>query len=69
METTVRETIKNTTKNHLKKNNGLVFGQCLTAVGWVGGTVPELTEKDGLNRTFNGRCSKWRNSCWSWFVK
>ena len=25
-----------------------MFGQCLSAVGWVGGTVPELTEKDGL---------------------
>ena len=48
METTVRETIKNTTKKHLKENNGLIFGQCLSAVGWVGGTVPELTEKDGL---------------------
>ena len=48
METTVRETIKNTTKKHLKENNGLLFGQCLSAVGWVGGTVPELTEKDGL---------------------
>ena len=48
MEKTVRETIKNTIFHHLKKNNGLVFGQCLTAVGWVGGTIPELTEKDGL---------------------
>jgi len=48
MEKTVRETIKSTIFDHLKKNNGLVFGQCLTAVGWVGGTIPELTEKDGL---------------------
>ena len=30
------------------KNNSLVLGQCLSAVGWVGGTIPELTEKDGL---------------------
>ena len=48
MEKTVRETIKETIFNHLKKNNGLIFGQCLSAVGWVGGTLPELTENDGL---------------------
>ena len=48
MEKSVRETIKNIIFNHLKKENGLCFGQCLTAVGWVGGTIPELTEKDGL---------------------
>ena len=48
MEKTVRETIKETSKNHIKKKNGLFFGQCLSAVGWVGGTVPELTEKEGL---------------------
>ena len=48
MEKTVRETIKETIFNHLKKNNGLIFCQCLSAVGWVGGTLPELTENDGL---------------------
>ena len=48
MEKTVRETIKETSRNHIKKNNSLIFGQCLSAVGWVGGTVPELTEKEGL---------------------
>lgn len=48
MEKSVRETIKDIIFKHLKKNNGLAFGQCLTAVGWVGGTIPELTEKDGL---------------------
>ena len=48
MEKTVRETIKETIFNHLKKNNGLIFGQCLSAIGWVGGTLPELTENDGL---------------------
>ena len=41
----LRETIKETIRYHLKTKNGLVMGQCLTAVGWVGGTVPELTEK------------------------
>ena len=48
MEKTVRETIKETSRSHIKKNNSLIFGQCLSAVGWVGGTVPELTEKEGL---------------------
>jgi acetoin:2,6-dichlorophenolindophenol oxidoreductase subunit beta len=47
MARTVRDTIKIISQNHLKKGN-LLFGQCLTAVGWVGGTVPELTENDGL---------------------
>jgi len=48
MEITVRETIKKTLLNHLKKSNGLILGQCLAAVGWVGGTIPELTEKEGI---------------------
>ncbi len=48
MEKTVREIIKETIFRHLKEQNGLVFGQCLSAVGWVGGTIPELTEKDGI---------------------
>ena len=48
MAKTVREIIKETSRNHIKKNNSLIFGQCLSAVGWVGGTVPELTEKEGL---------------------
>ena len=48
MEKTVRETIKEIIRRHLKKNKGQVFGQCLTAVGWVGGTLPELYEKDGM---------------------
>ena len=44
----LRETIKETTKNHLMNNGGLVMGQCLTAVGWVGGTLPELHEENGM---------------------
>jgi len=48
MEKNLRETIKDIIKNHLLKNKGKVFGQCLTAVGWVGGTLPELYEKDGM---------------------
>ena len=47
MATTVRETIKSITRKHLKKG-GRCFGQCLTAVGWVGGTLPELYEEDGM---------------------
>ena len=48
MEKTVREKIKEIVHKHLKKHKGLTFGQCLTAVGWVGGTLPELYEKDGM---------------------
>ena len=48
MVKTVRETIKFIVKDHLLKFNGLAFGQCLTAVGWVGGTLPELYEKEGM---------------------
>ncbi len=48
MAKTLRETIKDIIKFHLKKRNGIALGQCLTAVGWVGGTLPELYEKDGM---------------------
>ena len=48
MGQTVRETIKNITSIHLKKEKSVCLGQCLTAVGWVGGTLPELYEKDGM---------------------
>jgi len=48
MEKNLRQTIKDIIKNHLLKKRGKVFGQCLTAVGWVGGTLPELYEKDGM---------------------
>ena len=48
MVKTVRETIKFIIKDHLLKFKGLAFGQCLTAVGWVGGTLPELYEKEGM---------------------
>ena len=44
----LKDTIKRISKKHLLENNGLLLGQCLTAVGWVGGTVPELKEKDGI---------------------
>lgn len=48
MGKTLRETIRQTLFHHLKRKKGLVFGQCLTAVGWVGGTIPKLSEKEGL---------------------
>ena len=48
MEKTVREVIKGIVFDHLKNKKGLCFGQCLTAVGWVGGTLPKLYEKDGM---------------------
>lgn len=44
----LKETIKEIIRTHLKKKRGIVMGQCLTAVGWVGGTLPELYEKDGM---------------------
>jgi len=47
MARTVRETIKSLTRSHLEKGRRC-FGQCLTAVGWVGGTLPELYEEDGV---------------------
>lgn len=47
MEQTVRDTIKEITREHLSKGSKC-YGQCLTAVGWVGGTLPELYEEDGM---------------------
>ena len=47
-EKNLRETIKETVRRHLKESNGIAMGQCLTAVGWVGGTLPELYEEDGM---------------------
>ena len=44
----LRETIKEITTYHLKKRKSQVFGQNLTGVGWVAGTLPKLYEKDGV---------------------
>jgi len=44
----LREVIKEVTRYHLEHENGLVMGQCLTAVGWVGGTLPEIYEDGGM---------------------
>lgn len=43
MGRTTAETIKAITRNHLENGNGLLLGQCVTAVGWIGGTVPDCT--------------------------
>ena len=40
MGPTVAETIRELTRRHIDENNGLVIGQCLSAVGWVQNTVP-----------------------------
>lgn len=47
MAETSRDVIKRFSENHLN-NGGILLGQCLTAVGWVGHTVPELTEDQGI---------------------
>jgi len=41
MERTLAETIKEITRKHLEENNGMIIGQCLSAVGWVNNTVPD----------------------------
>jgi pyruvate/2-oxoglutarate/acetoin dehydrogenase E1 component len=38
---TVAETICKLSKNLIDKHNGVIIGQCLTAVGWVQNTVPK----------------------------
>ena len=40
MGPTVADTIRELTRRHIDENNGLVIGQCLSAVGWVQNTVP-----------------------------
>jgi len=41
---TVAETISELSKNLIDKNNGILLGQCLTAVGWVQNTIPKQTK-------------------------
>jgi pyruvate/2-oxoglutarate/acetoin dehydrogenase E1 component len=45
---TLRDVIRETVRHHLAEESGLVLGQCLTAVGWVGGTLPHFSEDDGM---------------------
>lgn len=48
MGRTVAQTIQDITRRHLLERKGLLFGQCVTAVGWIGGTVPQMTEEEGI---------------------
>jgi len=45
MGVTTADTIREITRRHLTENGGLLLGQCVTAVGWIGGTVPDC---DGI---------------------
>jgi pyruvate dehydrogenase E1 component beta subunit len=38
---TLAETIKEITRKHLEENDGILLGQCISAVGWVNNTVPD----------------------------
>ena len=38
---TLAETIREISRKHLEEGNGLLMGQCISAVGWVNGTVPD----------------------------
>jgi pyruvate/2-oxoglutarate/acetoin dehydrogenase E1 component len=38
---TLADTIREITRTHLEQNNGLLLGQCISAVGWVNNTVPD----------------------------
>ena len=38
---TVADTIREITRTHLTKNNGLLLGETISAVGWVNNTVPD----------------------------
>ena len=37
---TLAETIKEISRKHLEENNGILLGECVSAVGWVNNTVP-----------------------------
>ena len=47
MGTTLREVIRETVQTHLDAGHP-VLGQCLSAVGWVGGTLPERQDMTEL---------------------
>lgn len=44
----LKDTIKKITFDHLIKKKSQVFGQNLTGVGWVAGTLPKLYEENGV---------------------
>ena len=39
---TVAETIKEVIRCHLEENDGILLGECISAVGWVNNTVPDV---------------------------
>jgi pyruvate dehydrogenase E1 component beta subunit len=39
---TLRETILKISKHHVLYNDSYILGQCLSAIGWVDGTVPDV---------------------------
>lgn len=41
MTATLADVIKETTRTHLEQRDGLLFAQCISAVGYIGGTVPD----------------------------
>lgn len=41
MEITLATTIREITRKHLKRNDGLLLGQAISAVGWVNSSVPD----------------------------
>ncbi|MBR9705301.1 hypothetical protein GOV12_07850 [Candidatus Pacearchaeota archaeon] len=41
MARTLGETIREIIRIHLEENNGIIMGQCLSAVGWVNNTIPD----------------------------
>ena len=45
---TTAETIADLSGAAVLRGEATIAGQCLTAVGWVGGTVPELTDHPGI---------------------
>lgn len=44
MAKTVADTIRELTREHIAERDGIVIGQCLTAVGWVQNTIPPQEE-------------------------
>lgn len=44
MGRTVADTIRELTRRHIAEHDGIVIGQCLSAVGWVQNTIPEQEE-------------------------
>ena len=43
--TTTADTIRELTREVLEEQNGLLFGQCITAVGWIQNTVPPVLDR------------------------